>query len=77
MFLPQLALKLALALLRLWFPAAPVALLEQFAERVAGAYNRFADNPDQLEFEIGAIRAEVKGALASVGILVDDIGGAV
>jgi hypothetical protein len=71
MFFPNLALKLALALLQAWFPQAPIAQLEPFVERVVSLYNRLGDNPDQLEFELGAVKAEVKGLLAEAGIVVD------
>jgi hypothetical protein len=74
MFFPSLAIRLGLSLLQAWFPQAPIAALEPFVERVVDAYNRFQHHPDQLEFELGAIKAEIKGVLATAGIVVDVIG---
>jgi hypothetical protein len=71
MFFPMLALQLGLALLKLWFPQAPIEQLEPFVERVVSIFNRFGNNEDQLEFELGAVKAEVKGALAQAGIVID------
>ena len=71
MFFPALALKLALALLQAWFPQAPIAQLEPFVERVVSIYNRLDVNEDQLKFELGAIKVEIKNALAEAGIVVD------
>lgn len=74
MFFPSLAIRLGLSLLQAWFPKAPIALLEPFIERLVDAHNRFQDNPDQLEFELGAIKTEIKGVLAKAGIVVDVVG---
>jgi hypothetical protein len=80
MFMPSIVLKLALTVLREWLPKEALAALIQFLpqdkldellERIVHIVDRFDSEPDQLEFELGAVKAEVKALLEGFGVSVD------
>jgi hypothetical protein len=80
MFLPSIVLKFALRELRWWFPKDVLAALVQFLpqdkldellERIVRLVDEFDSEPDRLEFELGAVKAEVKALLEGFGVSVD------